>query len=95
MFASSVLITAGNPDSMYLEARQEKWLKRKGETNGWRDKWSSRWLGRREVRDEGARQRHQEGINYAGGGGAIGVHTEEEEVGSNSRNSNYCEWRLN
>lgn len=68
MFASSVLITAGNPDSMYLEARQEKWLKRREKTNDLRHKWRSRWLGRREVRDEGARQKHQEGINYTGGG---------------------------
>lgn len=68
MFASSVLITAGNPDSMYLEARQEKWLKRKGKTNGWRDKRNSRWFGRREVRDKGARQRHREEINYTRGG---------------------------
>lgn len=30
MLASSVLITAGIPDSMYLEDRQEKWLWRKG-----------------------------------------------------------------
>lgn len=68
MFASSVLITAGNPDSMYLEARQEKWLKRKGKINGWRDKWRSQWFGRREVRDKGARQGHQVGINDTGGG---------------------------
>lgn len=31
MLASRVLITAGTPDSMYLEDRQEKWLRRKGE----------------------------------------------------------------
>lgn len=30
MLASSVLITAGTPDSMYLEDRQEKWLRSKG-----------------------------------------------------------------
>ena len=30
MLASRVLITAGTPDSMYLEDRQEKWL--------WREK---------------------------------------------------------
>lgn len=30
MLASRVLITAGTPDSMYLEDRQEKWLWRKG-----------------------------------------------------------------
>lgn len=73
MFASSVLITAGSPDSMYLEDRQEKWLQRKESTNSWRDKWTSRWFGRRKGRDEGARQGHQEGINYTGGGGyAIG-----------------------
>lgn len=46
MFASSVLITAGNPDSMYLEARQEKWLKRREKTNNLRHKWRSRWLGK-------------------------------------------------
>lgn len=28
MLASRVLITAGTPDSMYLEDRQEKWLGR-------------------------------------------------------------------
>lgn len=27
MLASRVLITAGTPDSMYLEDRQEKWLR--------------------------------------------------------------------
>lgn len=31
MLASRVLITAGTPDSMYLEDRQEKWLRRKRE----------------------------------------------------------------
>lgn len=75
---------------MAEKERKDKWL------DGY--KWSSWWLVRREVGDEGARQRHQEGINHAGGGGgggATGDHTEEEEVGSNSRNSNYCEWRLN
>lgn len=30
MLASRVLITAGTPDSMYLEDRQEKCLRRKG-----------------------------------------------------------------
>lgn len=30
MLASRVLITAGTPDSMYLEDRQEKWLRREG-----------------------------------------------------------------
>lgn len=29
MLASSVLITAGTPDSMYLEDRHEKWLRRR------------------------------------------------------------------
>lgn len=31
MLASRVLITAGTPDSMYLEDRQEKWLRRRKE----------------------------------------------------------------
>lgn len=31
MLASRVLITAGTPDSMYLEDRQEKWLFGEGE----------------------------------------------------------------
>lgn len=30
MLASRVLITAGTPDSMYLEDRQEKWLRKNG-----------------------------------------------------------------
>lgn len=29
MLASRVLITAGTPDSMYLEDRQENWLRRR------------------------------------------------------------------
>lgn len=90
MFASSVLITAGNPDSMYLEDRQEKWLQGKGKTNSWRDKWRSRWFGRREVRDEGGRQRHQEEINHTGSGGGGGCAIgEEQELGSTSTKSNY------
>lgn len=34
MLASRVLITAGTPDSMYLEDRQEKWLGREGKGEG-------------------------------------------------------------
>lgn len=34
MLASSVLITAGTPDSMYLEDRQEKWLRRRRKEGG-------------------------------------------------------------
>lgn len=37
MLASSVLITAGTPDSMYLEDRQEKWLRRR-RTEGRRER---------------------------------------------------------
>lgn len=31
MLASRVLITAGTPDSMYFDDRQEKWLRRNRE----------------------------------------------------------------
>lgn len=34
MLASRVLITAGTPDSMYLEDRHEKWLRRRGKEGG-------------------------------------------------------------
>lgn len=62
MLASRVLITAGTPDSMYLEDRQEKWLWRKRNEGGHREE------GKQGLREVGRFQRRKiEGLKAVRG----------------------------